>query len=131
MKLVLFLVNYSRRLVFIALFIGIISGICNAAFIAVINGALKSSESPSPFLLKSFVALCLILPLTRLLSELLLARMGQKALMDLRLRLSRRILGAPLRYLEEVGAHRLQAALAEDIPVITNALVALPVLCIN
>ena len=30
-----------------------------------------------------------------------------------------------------MGAHRLQAALAEDIPVITNALVALPILCIN
>ncbi|HXQ73963.1 MAG TPA: cyclic peptide export ABC transporter [Pyrinomonadaceae bacterium] len=131
MKLFLFLINYSRRVVLIALFIGIVSGICNAAFIAVINAALKSPESPSPFLLKSFVALCLILPATRLISELLLARMGQKALMDLRLRLSRRILGAPLRYLEELGAHRLLAALAEDVPVITNALVALPILFIN
>ena len=131
MKLFLFLINYSRRLVLIALFIGIVSGICNAAFIAVINAALKSPESPSPFLLKSFVGLCLLLPLTRLISELLLARMGQKALMDLRLRLSRRILGAPLRYLEEVGSHRLLAALADDVPVITNALVALPVLAIN
>jgi len=130
-KLFLFLINYSRRVVLIALFIGIISGICNAAFIAVINSALRSPESPSSFLLKSFVALCLILPATRLVSELLLARMGQKALMDLRLRLSRRILGAPLRYLEELGAHRMLTALADDVPVITNALVALPVLCIN
>ena len=131
MKLFLFLINYSRRIVLVALFIGILSGICNAAFIAVINAALKSADSPSPFLVKSFIALCLVLPATRLASELLLARMGQKALMELRLRLSRRILGAPLRYLEELGAHRLQAALAEDVPVITNALVALPILSIN
>jgi putative ATP-binding cassette transporter len=131
MKLFLFLINYSRRVVLVALFIGILSGVSNAAFIAVINAALKSADSPSPFLIKSFVALCLILPLTRLISEMLLARLGQQALMDLRLQLSRRILGAPLRYLEELGAHRLQAALAEDIPVITNALVAVPILCIN
>lgn len=131
MKLFLFLINYSRRTVLIALFIGVISGICNAAFIAVINSALRSAGSPSALLLKSFIALCVILPATRLISELLLARMGQKALMDLRLRLSRRILGAPLRYLEELGPHRLMAALAEDVPVITNALVALPVLSIN
>lgn len=131
MKLFLFLINYSRRAVLVALSIGVLSGICNAAFIAVINAALKSGQTPSAFLFKTFIALCLILPATRLVSELLLARMGQKALMDLRLRLSRRILGAPLRYLEELGAHRLLAALAEDVPVITNALVALPVLSIN
>lgn len=131
LKLLLFLVNYSRRIVLIALFIGILSGVCNALLIAVINSALKNAGSASPFLFKSFVALCVILPLTRLLSERLLARMGQRALMDLRLRLSRQILAAPLRYLEELGAHRLLAALAEDVPVITNALVALPILFIN
>ena len=131
MKLFLFLINYSRRLVLVALFIGILSGVCNALFIAVINSALRNAGSPSSFLFKSFLALCLILPLTRLSSELLLARLGQRALMDLRLRLSRQILSTPLRYLEELGAHRLLAALVEDVPVITNALVALPVLVIN
>lgn len=128
LKLLLFLISYSRRIVLLALFIGIVSGVCNALMIAVINSSLRS---PTPFLFKSFLALCLVLPLTRLLSELLLARMGQKALLDLRLRLSRQILAAPLRYLEDLGAHRLLAALAEDVPVITNALVALPVLFIN
>lgn len=131
MKLILFLINYSRRIVLVALFVGILSGISNAAFIAVINAALRNPGSPSPFLVKSFVALCLILPVTRLISEILLARMGQKALMDLRLRLSRRILCAPLRYLEELGTHRLLTSLADDIPVITNALVAVPILSIN
>jgi putative ATP-binding cassette transporter len=131
MKLLLFLINYSRRIVLVALFVGIISGVSNAALIAVINGALRNAGSPSPFLLKSFLALCFILPVTRLLSELLLSRMGQKALMHMRLRLSRQILAAPLRCLEELGSHRLLAALTEDVPVITNALVALPVLFIN
>jgi putative ATP-binding cassette transporter len=131
MKLFLFLINYSRRIVFIAMLIGILSGVCGAALIAVINSALKSDAGPSSFLLKSFIALCLVLPLTRLASELLLTRLGQKALFDLRMRLSRQILAAPLRYLEDLGAHRLLAALTEDVPVITNALVTMPVLFIN
>lgn len=131
MKLFFFLVAYSRRIVLLALLAGIISGVCNAGLLAVINAALKNGGSPSSFLLRSFLALCLILPLTRLFSEILLNRMGQKALLDLRLRLSRQILGAPLRYLEEVGAPRLLAALVEDVPVITNALVAVPILFIN
>src|SRR5215813_11891282 len=127
-KLLLFLANYSRRVVLLALLIGIVSGICNALMIAVINSSLRS---PSSFLFKSFIALCLVLPLTRLLSELLLGRLGQRALMDLRLRMSHQILNAPQRYLEELGAHRLLAALSEDVPVITNALIALPVLLMN
>ncbi|HYW70684.1 MAG TPA: cyclic peptide export ABC transporter [Pyrinomonadaceae bacterium] len=131
MKLFLFLANYSRRLVLLALLLGIVSGVCNAALIAVINAALKSGGSPSRFLIKSFLSLCLVLPLTRLCSEAILARLGQRALMDLRLRLSRQILAAPLRFLEELGAPRLLAALVEDVPMITNALVAVPVLFIN
>jgi putative pyoverdin transport system ATP-binding/permease protein len=45
--------------------------------------------------------------------------------------LSRRILGAPLRSLEELGPHRLLASLTDDIPTITNAFTFIPVLCIN
>ena len=129
MKLFFFLVNYSRRIVFLALLAGLISGVSSTGLIAVINAALKSGGSL--FLIRSFLALCLILPLTRLFSEILLARLGQRALLDLRLRLSRQILAAPLRYLEELGAPRLLATLVEDIPVITNALVAVPILFIN
>ena len=131
MKLLLFLISFSKRIVLLALLAGLISGVCNAGFIAVINASLKNGGVPSSRLVWTFVALCVILPLTRLSSEMLLTRMGQKALQDLRMRLSRQILAAPLRYLEEVGAPRLLAALVEDVPVITGALVAVPILFIN
>jgi putative ATP-binding cassette transporter len=45
--------------------------------------------------------------------------------------MSRRILAAPLRHLEELGAHRLLATLTDDIPAITNALTFIPIFCIN
>ena len=47
------------------------------------------------------------------------------------MQLSKQILAAPLRCLEEVGAHRLLATLIEDLPMITNALLIVPILCIN
>src|SRR6185369_2471927 len=50
---------------------------------------------------------------------------------DLRMNLSRRILATPLRHLEELGSHRLLGALTEDVPVIGNALMVIPLLCMH
>src|SRR5262249_25672511 len=93
--------------------------------------ALHGAGYSRTILVSSFIALCLFLPLTRYASEMLLARLAQNALLDLRMRLSRQILSAPLRHLEELGPHRLLTALTDDVPVITNTLVAFPLLCIN
>jgi putative pyoverdin transport system ATP-binding/permease protein len=82
-------------------------------------------------LLLMFIGLCVLLPVTRFIAEVLLIRLGQGALVDLRMRLSRQILAAPLRQLEEIGAARLLAVLSDDVPTITNALLAVPILCIN
>jgi len=62
---------------------------------------------------------------------MLLTHLGQEALLDLRLRLSRQILAAPLRRLEEIGPHRLLAVLTDDVPAITNVVTMVPLLCIN
>lgn len=131
MKLLSFLIKYSPRIVLLALLAGTLSGISNTALLALINLALKHDAPPSGSLLWVFAGLCLILPVTKFTSEYLLTNLGQKALLKLRMQLSRQILSTPLLYLEEVGAHRLLATLAEDIPVITNALISIPILCIN
>src|SRR5881394_2121776 len=131
MKFISFVMGYSRRSVMLAVLAGIISGACSTGLIASINSALRSNGSHSRLLVWSFVGLCLVLPLARLSSEILLTHLGQRALLNLRLQLSRQILAAPLRHLEELGFHRLLAALTEDVPVITNALMIIPVLCIN
>jgi putative ATP-binding cassette transporter len=131
MKFISFVIGYSRRSVMLAVLAGIISGACSTGLIASINAALRSNGSHSRLLVWSFVGLCLALPLARLSSEILLTHLGQRALLNLRLQLSRQILAAPLRHLEELGFHRLLAALTEDVPVITNALMIIPVLCIN
>lgn len=123
--------RYSRGIAVTAIVAGIVSGASNTGLLAIINATLTDKEASRRSLVIGFIALCLFLPLTRFASEYLLSRLNQGALYDLRMQLSRQILRARLRDLEQIGAHRLMTTLAEDIPVITNALLLIPLLAIN
>src|SRR5687768_17486142 len=131
MKLLSFLVKYAPGSVVLAVVFGVISGASNAAMLALFNAVLRGGGISRTTLIWSFIALCVFLPLTRYASEMLLTRLAQDALFSLRMRLCRQILAAPLRHLEELGAHRLLTTLADDVPVITGTLVVFPLLCIN
>jgi len=130
MKIINFLMRYSRRFLVLAVLAGIISGAANTGLLAIINAALNNPLR-KPQLAVVFIGLCLLVPLARIASELLLTRLGQGALYQLRMDLSRQILGVPLRRLEELGPHRLLTALTEDIPTITNIVSLIPIACIN
>ena len=131
MKLLSFLIKYAPGSVALAVVFGVISGASNAGMLALFNAVLRGNGVSRTTLLWWFIALCVFLPLTRYASEMLLTRLSQDALMSLRMRLCRQILAAPLRHLEELGAHRLLTVLADDVPTITGTLVAFPLLCIN
>lgn len=137
MKLIRFLlqctrgVRYSKITIFFAIVMGIVCGLINTALLATINAALNSSPYSRTTLLQTFAALCLLLPLIRLVSESLLIRLTAWGIFNLRMQLSRRIVSTPLRKLEELGAHRVLATLTEDIPVITNALASVPIICMH
>ena len=131
MNVLKFFIRYSRKVIVIALIAGILSGVSNAGLLVVFNMALKNIGRFSPVLLASFAVLCVMLPLTRFISEIMLTRLGQSALFQLRLQLSQQIIGAPLAHLERLGAHKIMATLTEDIMAIMNALIVIPILCIN
>jgi len=130
MKTIKFLLGNARSVFIFAVIAGIISGASNAGLLALITATLGRSGRTTT-LAWAFVALCVVAPLTRIASEMILIHLGQKAIFDLRMRLSRSILGVPLRQLEELGAHRLTAALTDDVMSVTNAIVFIPILCIN
>jgi putative ATP-binding cassette transporter len=130
-QLIRFLLRYSPRALLLALAAGIVSGACNTAMIALINSTLKNGSFLQTTTILSFLGLLLLLPISRFLSEWLLARLGQGALLEMRIRLSRKVLGAPLKYLEKLGAHRVLTMLTDDIPAISGALVIIPLICIN
>src|SRR5215217_127259 len=128
MKLISVLLSYSRRTVILAIIGGIVTGVCNAALLAIVHRALTAGREASPNLFWGFIALWVILPLSRIASQVTLSHVVQTAIYDVRMHLSRQILGAPMRQLEEVGPHRLLAALNDDVATVSNALVSIPTL---
>ncbi|HYU33151.1 MAG TPA: cyclic peptide export ABC transporter [Thermoanaerobaculia bacterium] len=124
-------IRFSRlRIVLIAI-TGIISGVASTSMIALVTQILSRQESRTALLTGLFITLCLVLPLFRFLSQILLIDLTQKSLLSLRLRLARSILAAPLRHLERVGPHRLLATLTNDINVIVDAMAMIPLLVMH
>lgn len=130
MSLIYFLLRTSWVTLTLAVFVGCLSGASSAGLLALINTTL-SSAVPKATIIGSFVGLCLLLVIGSFVSQVLLIRLSQGAVFDLRLLLSRRILASPLRHLEGIGTHRLLAALTEDIQSVSNALMLIPTFCLN
>ena len=131
MQVMLFLLRSSRAIVLSSLVAGLVSGAASTALIALIHTVLARNGVTSPALVGAFAAFCVVLPVSRIISQLLLIKLAQKAIFDLRMRLSRQILSTPLRFLEELGAHRLMASLTDDVQVISAGLISVPIICLQ
>ncbi len=131
MKLLRFILANSRLLVALSVITGIITGLGSAALIAVIHNVLSNGAPSRKTLILSYTGLCLMILFARYVSAVVLIRFSQKVTTDLRIQLSRRVLAAPLRQLEEIGQPRLLAALIDDVTVISNAVVNLPIISIS
>lgn len=132
MKFLTFVTKYSRTLVILAIVTGALSGLCKALVIAVANQVLNPHDpADNRWLLAAFIAICLLEPLSRFTAQGLLTYLGQKAIFDLRMRLTRQILATPLRALEELGQARIMAVLTDDISAISTTLIGIPILCMQ
>lgn len=131
MNLLRFLSRNSRVVVIVAIITGVICGLSSTGLIAAIHMALGTPTNSMATLVVGFSGLCLLVLLTRIGSQVQLLRIGQGAIVDLRMQLSRKILAAPLRQLEDLGAPRLLVTLTEDTTSISNALAAIPILFAN
>jgi|SRR5215213_4668957 len=124
-------VKHSRAIMSLVVVTGILSGLSNTALIAAINTALNRGIAFGTGLLWMFAGAALLLVLCRFASSSLLAYLSTRATFELNTVLSRRILAAPLRKLEELGAHRLLASITGDVAAISNILPILPAIIIN
>ncbi|MGK7877550.1 MAG: ABC transporter transmembrane domain-containing protein [Xenococcaceae cyanobacterium] len=131
MKLIHLLLKNSWVTVTLAAFIGLLSGTSSAGLIAVINFTLQQLEQPPGWLAWSFAGLCMVLLVTTAASLILMTRLSQKIIFDLRVSLTQSILTCPLRHLEVIGAPRLLAALTKDVEAIANASGSVSGLCVN
>lgn len=124
-------VRYARAIIVAVVVGGVAGGVANTALLAVSNAALGGDSRATGDALRWFILLCALLPVCRFVSEALLNHLATWGVYNLRMRLARKVVASPLRRLEELGPHRLLATLTEDIPVITMALTALPLLCMH
>ena len=131
MELLKFLLNISRRTVIVAVLLGIVSGASSTMLLALLNSKLSGGGVTTRGLHWWFIGFCVLVPVARFGSEIILLRLGMDGLYKLRVRMCRQILAVPMRQLEKIGAPRLLAALTEDIPSITNALAFVPICCIH
>jgi putative ATP-binding cassette transporter len=123
-------IRYARTLIVFVMIAGVVGGASTTVFLAVINSAINRRDGvTTSSLVLAFIGIALLGTTSRVISQVLLMRLTTNAVFNLRLQLCRRILTVPLRKLEESGAHRLLAALTDDIPNIINALISVPLLC--
>lgn len=133
MKLFKFLLHRCRRMLVITVITALVSGACNAGLIALINHVLNdpARESALALMATAFGLLVLGKLGTGFVSQLWLIRYSQQAIADLRRQLVRRILGVPLRRLEQIGPARLTVALVDDVNSLLSALFGFPTLTVN
>jgi len=132
MNLIYFLLRSSWGMVAIAIVTGFLSGGSSAGLIALISAAASHSTSTSlTSIAWAFLGLVIIALITSIISQVMLIRLSQNAVLELRMRLSRQILASELSHLEQLGSPRLLATLTEDVQAVANSVYVIPFLCID
>ncbi len=116
----------------IATITGFISGMSSAGTIALLNLFLQRWGQPTlGWMVGAFVGLGAIAVMAGVTSQIVLIRLAQQAIFQLRLRLGRQILAAELAFLDKTGASKLLATLTDDVQTVANAVFVIPFLCID
>ena len=131
MKIIRLLLKSSWQIFTLGAIASILTGASSAGLIAVINYILQHLEQTTAGLVWSFVGLCLLLMVSSASSWILLTRLSQDIIYNLRLELTQSIFACPLRQLEIIGAPKLLATLTEDVNTIANSSVSISALGIN
>jgi putative pyoverdin transport system ATP-binding/permease protein len=132
MGLVRFLLKSSWRMMAIATFTGFLSGGSSAALIALISRAIGQGMGQGMDTIAiAFGVLTFVVLGASIVSQVMLIRLAQHAVFQLRLSLSRQILATELAHLEKLGAPRLLATLTDDVQAVSDAVRLVPFLCID
>ncbi|MFT4087835.1 MAG: ATP-binding cassette domain-containing protein [Gordonia sp. (in: high G+C Gram-positive bacteria)] len=130
MALFRFLVSVSWRGIVAAVIAGLIGGAANAYLVTLINRVV----APGPHEQAGWVAFAVtavVVLATGLASQVLLIRLAQDAVYRLRAQLGAGVVAAPMEHLERLGSHRLMATLTEDVRTLSQAVSAIPTVCID
>lgn len=126
-----FLIRRSRWLLFAASVASIASGICGVLLVAQINAALTASEEVRAQLPWHFAVLVLGALVSGIGSKVLFEQLRVRAMSELRKYVSDRVMDAPIRVLEQVGAARIQSTLADHVTDVARFFVSMPNILTN
>jgi putative pyoverdin transport system ATP-binding/permease protein len=130
MHLLRFLAALSPARIAAVVAAGLICGIANTYLVTLINAVVSPRPQPDHLLLR-FGGTGLVILVSGVLSQVLLIRLSQDAIYRLRSDLSSGIVSAPLEHLERLGMHRLMATLTEDVRSLSQAVTAIPSICVD
>lgn len=119
-------------MVAIAIITGFISGGSSAALIALISRSISQNIGTSlDTIAIAFGCLAFIALASSVTSQIMLIRLAQQSVFQLRMSLSQQILATELTHLERLGASRLLATLTDDVQAVSDAVRLVPFLCID
>ena len=131
MRLLKFFFHLQASHLSLAVLAGILSGAGNVVFIAVVNNALHPRSGAAVTRPAFLIGLCGIVVLSRFMSDVILIRLSERVVFELRVRLSQAILQVPLRRIEILGSHSLFATLTEDVGRLAELALNIPNVCVN
>src|ERR1700704_112092 len=131
MRLLKFFFHLQSSHMSLAILAGILSGVGNVLFIAVVNTAIHPRAGALGVRASFLISLCCVVVLFRFMSDVILIRLSERIVFELRLRLSRAILMVPLRRTEILGNHALFATLTEDVGRLAELALNIPNVCVN
>ena len=130
-SLVRFLLRGPKRTLVVLLATGLLSGVCSAGLLAVINILVHPTGGSRRAVALAFVALALAKIAAHGLSQLSLVYLVQDAVLELGLKLCAQVTRTPLRTLEKKGPSQVLATLTDDVGALAWALQCVPGLTIN
>ncbi len=126
-----FLFRRSRSMMLAMALIGVLSGLCSAAVLALINRVLQGGGEAGGLIAAGFAAIVMAKLITQVASQLMLTRFSQDTTLELSLTLCEKILRAPFRCTEEQGPSKLMVALSDDVSMLAWSIQSLPSLAMN
>ncbi len=131
MKLFSLLFRSSRSLALLAVVLSILDAIVTIGIIELIQQVLTNAASTGKSYGLMFVLFCIMILMTKVLSQIVITKVGEQSISVTLMSLCRQIASIPLRDLERIGSHRALAAVTSDVGVVAMSLQGIPVLIGN
>jgi putative ATP-binding cassette transporter len=129
MTILMYLFRQSWRPLMLVILCSTLAGLSGAALVAMIGKAI--AKAPFPHMAPAFFGVCVVMMLSRTMSDMIMVRVSQANIMRLRVGLSQKMLTTPIKNLQEMGKNGLLVILTRDLDLFIAALPYVPMSICN